>query len=244
MCDRLARDHPLAMVAGRRSLAELETAATAYEEAAATRQRHRAGKHLEYEEQAVQILLLLVHAYLQARDEQQMQTTGKLLLILHRGTSLGIDHNAQMLLHVAESFHKRRDTEQEFPGLVQAYRLYGNSSHRSSHLLAFVHSRLRKLPRTNASKKKNVSENCYVFSTTLRTLEREGEWKWHYTQQMFIHTDRSWETIGECPFTGRLTLSLAQSKSVVSFGQHPCPYGHSSNPRSSTTAFMVSVTSR
>jgi hypothetical protein len=107
------------------AIAELESAANAYEEATAGPRLRRSGKGLEYAERSVQILHLLAHAYLQARDEQQVQATGKRLLAMHEGTSGRHESDARLLLRAAECFHKRRDTEDAFPGLVQADRLYG-----------------------------------------------------------------------------------------------------------------------
>jgi len=107
------------------AIAELESAARAYDEAMAKPRMRRSGKGLEYAEQSVQILLLLAHAYLQAGDKQQVQATGKRLLAMHERTSVCTEGNVRLLPHAAECFHKRRDTEDAFPGLVQADRLYG-----------------------------------------------------------------------------------------------------------------------
>ena len=107
------------------AVAALEAAAYAYEEAMAGPRIHRTGKGLEYAERSVQILLLLVYAYLQAEDEQQVQATGKRLLAMREGTPVRHEGNVRLLLHAAECFHTRRDTEQAFPRLVGADRLYG-----------------------------------------------------------------------------------------------------------------------
>lgn len=107
------------------AMAELGAAAHAYEEAMAEPRIRRTGKGLEYAERSVQILLLLVHAYLQAEDEQQVQATRKRLLAMREGTPERHEGNVRFLLRAAEFFHKRRDTEQAFPRLVRADRLYG-----------------------------------------------------------------------------------------------------------------------
>jgi len=107
------------------AIAELEGAANAYEEALAQLRIHRTGNGPEYAERSVQILLLLVHAYLQAGDEQQVQAAGKRLLAMHEVTKERPESRVRLLLHAAEFFHKRRDTEQAFPRLVRADRLYG-----------------------------------------------------------------------------------------------------------------------
>ena len=107
------------------AIAELEAAAHAYEEAMAQPRMRRSGKGLEYAERLVQILLLLLPAYLQAEDEQQVRAAEKRLLALHDGAPERHESDARLLLHAAECFHKRQDTEQAFPQLVQADRLYG-----------------------------------------------------------------------------------------------------------------------
>src|SRR5207245_2560054 len=107
------------------AIAEREAAANAYEEAVARPRIRRTGKGLEYAKVSAQILLLLVHAYLQAEDEQQVQATGKRLLAMREGTPERYESNVRLLLHAAECFHKRRDTEQAFPGLMRADRFYG-----------------------------------------------------------------------------------------------------------------------
>ena len=107
------------------AVAELEAAAYAYEEAMDGPRIRRTGKGLEYAERSVQILLLLVYAYLQAEDEQQVQATGKRLLAMRGEMPERHEGNVRLLLHAAEFFHKRRDTEQAFPMLERADRLYG-----------------------------------------------------------------------------------------------------------------------
>ncbi len=107
------------------AIAELEAAANAYGEAMAEPRIRRTEKHLDDAERSVQILILLVHAYLQAEDEQQARATVNRLLAINEVMKKRHESNVRLLLHAAEFFHKRGDTEDAFPLLAQADRSYG-----------------------------------------------------------------------------------------------------------------------
>jgi len=107
------------------AIAELEAAANAYGEAMAQPRIRQAEKRLEYAERSVKILLLLAHAYLQAGDEQRAQSVLHRLLTINKGLKKRYESKARFLLHAAEFFDKRGDTEGIFPLLAQADRSYG-----------------------------------------------------------------------------------------------------------------------